>query len=97
VTGHQLDLAPLTTTLWSWPSSQCFIQKSICPYKPQAASFSMMVTWKTAMLVGKLGGQFYRQTFTFFQRAKCLEGIILVLKGSRCLAIESCRHEPPYL
>ncbi|KAK4831485.1 hypothetical protein QYF61_017986 [Mycteria americana] len=34
VTGHQLDLAPFTTTLWAWPSSQFFTQQRVHPSKP---------------------------------------------------------------
>ena len=29
VTGHQLDLALFSTTLWAWPSSQCFTQQRV--------------------------------------------------------------------
>jgi len=41
MTGHQLDLSLLTTDLWARPSSQCFTQQSICPFKAWAASLFM--------------------------------------------------------
>ncbi|CAN0178455.1 unnamed protein product, partial [Bubo scandiacus] len=47
VTGRQLELTPLTTTLWARPSSQFFIQRSVCPSKPQAASFTKRMLWET--------------------------------------------------
>ena len=40
VTGHLLDLTPLTATHWAWPSSQCFTQRSVHPSRPWATSFS---------------------------------------------------------
>ena len=38
VSGRQLHSAPLTTTLWARPSSQCFTQRSVQPSRAWAAS-----------------------------------------------------------
>ena len=46
VTSHQLDLTPLTITLWAQPSSQSFNQQIVS--KAWAASFYRRIMWETA-------------------------------------------------
>lgn len=49
VTSFQLDLEPLTTTLWAQQSSQFFTHLAVYPFSPRLLSLATSILWKTVL------------------------------------------------
>jgi len=51
VTGHQMDLTPLTTTCWARPSSQFLTQRRVYLSRPKKERLAALKTSKIIIII----------------------------------------------